>query len=129
MKKVISILKILLVISFFFVMIPGEILVAPTFWWIVVVLSDTRNFPEMSFSLVVLISATYLIITSARVNKLNDWLCLVAILILSFPIAFTIKDLFAHPYFISWFSYLIFIVLSFITILITVRNLILNDYR
>ena len=129
MKRLVTILKIILVISFFLVMVPNEFFVAPVFLWIVAILFDMGSLPEMLFSLAILITATYLIITSGRVNKLNDWLCLIAISIFNFPIALTIRDVFAHPYFISRFSYLIFIVLSFITILITVRKLILDNYQ
>jgi hypothetical protein len=131
MRQITTILKIAIVASFLFVMVPTESIIIPLWRWIaesiVSMFYISGGFPGVIFPIIILIAALYLIIAAGKSDKLNDWLCLIAISILNFPVAFTIKDLFKYPYFISRFSYLVFLILFFILLIITISRLLLNN--
>lgn len=129
MKQLITILKIALVVSFLFIMVPNEFFVAPVFLWIVATLFNTGNIGQMIFSLLIVITSIYLIKTSSTVNKLNDWLCLIAILILNFPIAIIIRSVFAHPNFISFLTCFTFLLSTSATLALVIRRLLINAYE
>ncbi|MEO9144478.1 MAG: hypothetical protein ABI237_02885 [Ginsengibacter sp.] len=129
MKQLIAILKIVLVVSFLFIRVPNDFFIAPVFLWIVATLFNTGNIGQMIFSLLIVITSIYLIKTSSTENKLNDWLCLIAILILNFPIAIIIRTVFAHPNFISFLTCFTFLMVSIGTLSLVIRRLIINTWN
>lgn len=127
MDRIIVIFKISLIISFLFVMVPNEFFTAPIFLWLMTIcFSGMAGLSETIFSWLILIAIAFLIKTTFKSHKRDDWFCLIAILIINYPIALTLCDVIDHPYFISRFTYLLFVMLECLTLLLIIRKLALN---
>ena len=130
MNRIINIFKIALAVSFLFVMVPNEFFVAPVFMWLIeICFFAAATFLEMLFSWIVLIAIIFLIKTTFKAHKWDDWLCLIAILIINYPVAITLNSIIAHPYFISQFTYLLFIMIECATLLLIITKLVLNNLK
>jgi hypothetical protein len=104
-KRTATILKIIMTVSFLFVMIPNEKFVAPVFIWIYAFLIGSSGLSGMANSALVSTGTIYLLFFSRKCNQLSDIFSLLAIFILYIPICFTFKNIFIYRVFISWFTY------------------------
>lgn len=127
-KRTVTILKIIMTVSFLFVMIPNEKFVAPVFIWIYAFLIGLSGFSGMANSALVLTGTIYLLFFSRKRNQLSDIFSLLAIFILYIPICFTFKNIFIYRVFISWFTYWFFIAVSITTAFLLIKRLITNKY-
>lgn len=127
-KSIVNIFKILSVSSFLLVMIPNQFIAAPIFLWMIALLLGTGAILQIVLAVIVLTLAFFVIYKARTMNRKNDWISLTAILLFDCVIANTIKDVFAQPYFIFWFSYLVYFLISTVTLVILIRNLVANNY-
>ncbi|MFS8083898.1 MAG: hypothetical protein ACMG51_10630 [Ginsengibacter sp.] len=127
-KSIVNIFKILSVSSFLLVMIPNQFIAAPIFLWMIALILGTGAILQIVLAVIVLTLAFFVIYKARTMNRKNDWISLTAILLFDCVIANTIKDVFAQPYFIFWFSYLVYFLISTVTLVILIRNLVVNNY-
>lgn len=127
-KKIIKNFKVLSVLSFFLVMIPNEFIAAPIFLWMVALLLGMGSLMQIVLAAIVLTIAFFVIYTTPRMNKKNDWISIAAIILFDYVVAYTVKGVFTHPYFIFWFSYLVYFLISTVTLIILIRNLVVNSH-
>lgn len=123
MNRAITIFKILTVVSFSLIMIPNEKFIIAMYIGLIALLIGYGGFFSMLMSAIILTAVVYVFILAFTYTKSNFRLSAIAILIFYIPMGLTFRGLFAHPYFISWVSYVIFIVISLITIVLLIRRL------
>ena len=129
MKRAIPIFKILTFLSFIILMVPNEKFILPMVVWLVLALVGFSGVLWMILSAIVMVAAGFVYISAFMSSKLIDRLSVVAILILYFPFGISIMNVFTYPYFVSRLSYLIFTILSLITLVLIVRKLMLNNFN
>jgi hypothetical protein len=121
----ITILKILTVITFLFVTIPGDIWL-PMWWEILAGMADMGSLQGV-LSIIIAGTVIFIFISSFQCSKINNWFTLLAITALYLPIvftvAFTIKFSFKYKHFFPLFTYDIFITISLITVSLIIRRL------
>ncbi|MEO8820412.1 MAG: hypothetical protein ABI267_05800 [Ginsengibacter sp.] len=128
MKYIIPIFRILTFLSFIFLMVPNEKFTIAMIIALIALLMGFGGLFWVFGSAIVLAASVFIFVNAFEVSRINYKLSVVAILILYFPVGFTIRDVLANPYFMSWFSYLLFAMVSSITLVIISRKLILaND--
>lgn len=128
MKSLTTIFKILCAVSFLFLMMPNEKFNVPMWMELYMFILGLSGLVGMILSLIMLTAFVYLLFTAFEYHKLNDRLHLSAIVVFYFPFCTTIKNLFIYPTFISWLTYIVFFIISGITLALIIKRLKLNNY-
>ena len=128
MKRTITILKFMSAALLLFVMIPNEKFIAPVFLWLYIFFIGSGGILGMVISAWILISTIYLLFSSQKGSVLNDILSILAILILYIPICIAFKNIIIYINFVSWLTYLLFIIISVVTVYLLIKRLLINKY-
>lgn len=124
MKKIISIFKILTFVSFIIILIPNDKGNIAMIGALLALMIGYGGINGLIMSLVVLPAAIFIFINAFVSSRLNYQLSIVSILILYLPVGISIRRVIKNFNFISASSYLIFILISLITLGLIIRRLV-----